>query len=205
MLSSCGKCIPSGVNRLAVSRGHLAEKQGRAFAVALSGGCFPKAWEDQAWKEEFGTFFVMPQFSWAIVRVDSCQYEGSKPREGSHYWLSNFDLGRARGIWGSFLQLPPGYGLRGVEGTSISKVTTFAWASSVPPTPPPEPIPLPTDVMSGEALSSEDRAKLDHEVSEFSKRMQAFWKSRADAKDWDQVKADLEVYVLAGEKGRVQD
>ena len=43
--------------------------------------------------------------------------------------------------------------------------------------------------MSGEALSSEDRAKLDHEVSEFSKRMQAFWKSKADARDWDQVKA----------------
>ena len=63
--------------------------------------------------------------------------------------------------------------------------------------------------MSGEALLSEDRAKLDHEVSEFSKRMQAFWKAKADAKDWDQVKADLEVYVLAGEKvtedRRVQD
>ena len=53
--------------------------------------------------------------------------------------------------------------------------------------------------MWGEALSSEDRARLDQEVSEFSKRMQAFWKSRADAKDWDQVKADLEVFVLAGE------
>ena len=90
-------------------------------------------------------------------------------------------------------------GLRGA--TSMSNATTFAAASSVPPTPPPEPIPLPTDVMSGEALSSEDRAKLDHEVSEFfSKRMQSFWKSKADAKDWDQVKADLEVYVLAGEK-----
>ena len=63
----------------------------------------------------------------------------------------------------------------------MSNVTTFAAASSVPPTPPPEPIPLPTDVMSGEALSSEDKAKLDHEVSEFSKRMQSFWKSKAEA------------------------
>ena len=83
-----------------------------------------------------------------------------------------------------------------MRGTS----TAFAAAASAPPAPPPEPVPLPTDVMSGDALSSEDRAKLDHEVSEFSKRMQVFWKSRADAKDWDQVKADLEVYVLAGEK-----
>ena len=56
------------------------------------------------------------------------------------------------------------YGLRGVEGT-------FAAAPVFPPR-----LPLPTDVMSGEALSSEDRAKLDHEVSEFSKLMQAFWK-----------------------------
>ena len=55
-------------------------------------------------------------------------------------------------------------------------------------------------MQSGESLSSEDRAKLDHEVSEFSKRMESFWKSKADAKDWDQVKADLEVYVLPGEK-----
>ena len=30
--------------------------------------------------------------------------------------------------------------------------------------------------------------------------MQTYWKAKADAKDWDQVKADLEVYVLAGEK-----
>ena len=59
---------------------------------------------------------------------------------------------------------------------------------------------MPTDVQTGEALSAEDRAKLDHEVSEFSKHMESFWKSKADAKDWDQVKADLKVYVLAGEK-----
>ena len=74
-----------------MSRGHLAEKQGRAF---LSGECFSKAWEDQAWKEEFGTLLEL-QLPWAIVWVDSCQYDegpSSKPREGSHYWLSNFDL-----------------------------------------------------------------------------------------------------------------
>ena len=33
---------------LAVTRGHLAEKQGRACAVALSGDCFSKAWGDKA-------------------------------------------------------------------------------------------------------------------------------------------------------------
>ena len=98
---------------------------------------------------------------------------------------------RAEGTWGSSSSAAS-------EGRGGYKHQQrhYASASSVPPTPPPEPIPLPTDVMSGEALSSEDRAKLDHEVLEFSKRMQA----RADAKDWDQVKADLEVYVLAGEK-----
>ena len=90
------------------------------------------------------------------------------------------------------------YGLRGAESTSRSNAI-FAAASSAPPTSPPEPIALPTDVQTGESLSAEDRAKLDHEVSEFSKRMES-WKSKADAKDWDQVKADLEVYVLAGEK-----
>ena len=50
-----------------------------------------------------------------------------------------------------------------------SRVSILAAASSPPPPPPsPEPIPF---------LSSEDQAKLDHEVSGFSKRMQRYWKA----------------------------
>ena len=30
--------------------------------------------------------------------------------------------------------------------------------------------------------------------------MEAFWKAKADARDWDSVRAHLEVYALAGEK-----
>ena len=63
-----GKTFPAELARLAVTRGHLAEKQGRAFAVALSGECFSKAWEDHAWKEEFGTL-LEPHLPWAVVRV----------------------------------------------------------------------------------------------------------------------------------------
>ena len=65
-----GKTFPAELARLAVR----AEKQGRAFAVALSGECFSKAWEDQVWKEEFGTL-LDAQFPWAVLRVDSCQYD----------------------------------------------------------------------------------------------------------------------------------
>ena len=69
-LHLAGNAFSAELARLVVSRGHLAEKQGRAFAVALCGGCFSKAWENQAWKEEFG-----PHFPCAIVWVDSCQYD----------------------------------------------------------------------------------------------------------------------------------
>ena len=60
-------------------------------------------------------------------------------------------------------------------------------------------MPLP-DVRSGEDLSPEERTKLERDVDQYSKKMDAYWKSRADARDWDAVRADLEVYALAGEK-----
>ena len=60
-------------------------------------------------------------------------------------------------------------------------------------------MPLP-DVRSGEDLSPEERTKLERDVDQYSKKMDAYWKSRADAQDWDAVRADLEVYALAGEK-----
>ena len=60
-------------------------------------------------------------------------------------------------------------------------------------------MPLP-DVKSGEDLSPEKRTKLEREVDQYSTKMDAYWKSKADARDWDSVRADLEVYALAGEK-----
>ncbi|CAE7853614.1 pol, partial [Symbiodinium microadriaticum] len=61
------------------------------------------------------------------------------------------------------------------------------------------PMPLP-DVKSGEDISPAERAKLDKEVEAYALEMEAFWKARADARDWDSVRANLEVYALAGEK-----
>ena len=55
-------------------------------------------------------------------------------------------------------------------------------------------------MVSGEDMTAAQREKLEEEVSAFSKEREAYWKARADAMDWNSVKADLEVYVLAGEK-----
>ena len=60
-------------------------------------------------------------------------------------------------------------------------------------------MPLP-DVKSGEDISPAERAKLDKEVEAYALEMEAFWKAKADARDWDSVRANLEVYALAGEK-----
>ena len=53
---------------------------------------------------------------------------------------------------------------------------------------------------SGEDISPAERAKLDKEVEAYALEMEAFWKAKADARDWDSVRANLEVYALAGEK-----
>ena len=53
---------------------------------------------------------------------------------------------------------------------------------------------------SGEDISPAERAKLDKEVEAYALKMEAFWKAKADARDWDSVPANLEVYALAGEK-----
>ena len=89
---------------------------------------------------------------------------------------------------------------------SVAPVNTYSSteagtpsAPAVRASPAPAPVmPLP-DVKSGEDLSPE-RAKLEREVDQYSKKMDAYWKSKADARDWDSVRADLEVYALAGEK-----
>ena len=64
--------------------------------------------------------------------------------------------------------------------------------------PPVAEVPLP-DAKSGKDLSPQGRAKMEAEVAEFSKKMEAHWRSKADAKDWDSVAANLEVYALAGQ------
>ena len=55
------------------------------------------------------------------------------------------------------------------------------------------------DVKSNEDLSHEERERLDREVRELSKKMEALWRSRAESKQWDEVKADLGVYRLSGQ------
>ena len=57
----------------------------------------------------------------------------------------------------------------------------------------------PVDVKSNEDLSHEERERLDREVRELSKKMEALWRSRAESKQWDEVKADLGVYRLSGQ------
>ena len=47
-------------------------------------------------------------------------------------------------------------------------------------------VPLP-DVKSGEDVSPQERAKMEAEVAESSKKTEAHWRSKADAKDWDSV------------------
>ena len=96
-------------------------------------------------------------------------------------------------------------GLRGAVEYSVAPVNTYSAAEAGTPSAPavraapaPAPVmPLP-DVKSGEDLSPEERTKLEREVDQYSKKMDAYWKSKADARDWDSVRADLEVYALAG-------
>ena len=57
----------------------------------------------------------------------------------------------------------------------------------------------PMDVKSNEDLTHEERERLDREVRELSKRMDDLWRSRAESKRWDEVKADLGVYRLSGQ------
>ena len=97
--------------------------------------------------------------------------------------------------------------LRGAVEYSVAPVNTYSSTEAGTPSAPavraaPAPalvMPLP-DVRSGEDLSPEERTKLEREVDQYSKKMDVYWKSRADARDWDSVRADLEVYALAGEK-----
>ena len=87
--SSCGcfRGVPSGVSPVGHFSLPFRGEAKRAFAIALS-----RVWEDHAWKEGFGTL-LEPRFAWALVRVDSCQYDegpSSKPREDpiiEQFWV----------------------------------------------------------------------------------------------------------------------
>ena len=99
------------------------------------------------------------------------------------------------------------FGLRGAVEHSVAPVNTYSSVESGAPSAPPvraSPAPAPVmplpDVRSGEELSPKERTKLEREVEQYSRKMEAYCKSRADARDWDSVRADLEVYALAGEK-----
>ena len=83
------------------------------------------------------------------------------------------------------------------EGIPMT-LSVLTGSAPAPPQPVPE-MPLP-DVRSGEDISPAERAKLDKEVESYAQEMEAFWKAKADARDWDSVRANLEVYALAGEK-----
>ena len=88
-------------------------------------------------------------------------------------------------------------GLRGGSDSTpegVRSLPAAAGPAPAPPQPVPE-MPLP-DVKSGEDISPAERAKLDKEVEAYALEMEAFWKVKADARDWDSVRANLEVYAL---------
>ena len=61
-------------------------------------------------------------------------------------------------------------------------------------------VPLPVaDVDVSRELTPAEREALDKELEELASKMDSLWKGRADRSEWDEVKADLEVYWLSGE------
>jgi hypothetical protein len=48
-------------------------------------------------------------------------------------------------------------------------------------------------------MSEAERMRLEEEIARLSKESYALWKTRADKNQFDEVKADLEVYRLSGE------
>ena len=57
----------------------------------------------------------------------------------------------------------------------------------------------PKDVLTSDLLSPAEKEKLDKEIEDLSKKMDALWNERADRKEWDSVKADLAVYQYSGQ------
>ena len=168
-----------------------------------------------------------PSFQCSFVRADNCQFAGAVGRDGplaekSCFWLSDFSLSAAglrcgqpdalgnvphdhgkKKVTNYNLQAAaicaalPDIGLRGASDSTpegVRSLPAAAGPAPAPPQPMPE-MPLP-DVKSGEDISPAERAKLDKEVETYALEMEAFWKCPG----WDSVRANLEVYALAGEK-----
>ena len=57
----------------------------------------------------------------------------------------------------------------------------------------------PKDVLTSDLLSPAEKEKLDKEIEDLSRKMDALWNERADRKEWDSVKADLAVYQYSGQ------
>jgi len=57
-----------------------------------------------------------------------------------------------------------------------------------------------SEVVTTEKLGQEARDALEKEIVALSERMNQVWKDRADKKAWDEVRADLAVYRLSGQK-----
>ena len=82
------------------------------------------------------------------------------------------------------------------SGLGVPDLIAAAAEQQVPAEDPPPK----TDVdVSGE-LTAQERVALERELSEFSAKMTRYWDECGDAKKWDEVKADLAVYRLSGQK-----
>ena len=106
---------------------------------------------------------------------------GNVPRDHGKSKVTNYNLQGA-----AVCAALPDIGLRGGSDSSSEGVRSLPAAAGpvpAPPQPVPE-MPLP-DVKSGEDISPAERAKLDKEVEAYALEMEAFWKAKADARDWD--------------------
>ena len=228
MVTLLGKGVPQNLFRFVVDRA-VQRREYLAVCFAAEDGEW-KPWTFECWRRCFGTLsepnfpwgFVKAdncQFAAAVGR------EGPLA-EKSCFWLSDFSLSAAglrcgkpdalgnvphdhekKKVTNYSLQgaaicaALPDIGLRGGSDSTPEGGRSFPAAAGPAPAPPqpvPE-MPLP-DVKSGEDISPAERAKLDNEVEAYALEMEAFWKAKADARDWDAVRANLEVYALAGEK-----
>ena len=228
MVTLLGKGVPHCLYQLVVDRA-VQRREYLAVCFTAEDGEW-KPWAFEGWRRCFGTLseptfpwgFVRAdncQFAGAVGR-------SSPLAEKSCFWLSDFSLSAAglrcgkpdalgsvphdhgkskvtnNNLQGAAVCAAlPDIGLRGGSDSTpegVRSLPAAAGPAPAPPQPVPE-MPLP-DVKSGEDISPAERAKLDKEVEAYALEMEAFWKAKADARDWDSVRANLEVYALAGEK-----
>ena len=228
VVSLLGKSVPQHLFQFVVDRA-VQRREYLAVCFTAEDGEW-KPWTFEGWGRCFGTLsepnfpwgFVRAdncQFVWAVGK-------GGPLAEKSCFWLSDFSLspaglrcgkpdalgnvphdhGKEKAVsfnlqGAAICAALPDIGLRGGADSTpegIKSLPAAAGSAPAPPQPVPE-MPLP-DVRSGEDISPVERAKLDKEVESYAQEMEAFWKAKADARDWDSVPANLEVYALAGEK-----